>query len=87
MNAIEIARDLRAQAATLIEAADILDPPKPKRRNGRRKLNRTFSDEKVESMQRATTIHMGTAGRTSHPDDPDAKALAESLAYTTEEPK
>jgi len=35
----------------------------------------------------ATTLGLGTAGRTSHPSDPDAEAIRDDLVHTTEEPK
>ena len=40
-----------------------------------------------EGARRAgVTLELGTRGRTSHPSDPDAEAIAEALAHTTEEP-
>lgn len=90
--ALDIAKDLRAQAATLIEAANVLDPPKLKRRR-RTKLEITKAQQRgngrkrFDSPKEKLKLDLGTRGRTSHPTDPDAQALAESLVHTTEAPK
>ena len=41
----------------------------------------------IKPKSNATTLGLGTAGRTSHPSDPDAEAIRDDLVHTTEEPK
>jgi hypothetical protein len=94
VDAKKIAKDMRAEATRLMKAADILDPPvaaaKPRKRAKRSDAGkpRNTSTQAVPSQTRhkqSTTLPLGTAGRTSHPRDPDAEAIRDRLAYTTEE--
>jgi uncharacterized protein DUF4314 len=88
------AKRLRAEADRLIKAAAILDPDHRHRQKQAAKAREALAEKRAAEKAsgnggkspRPTVLPLGTAGRTSHPGDPDDSALRESLVHTTEEP-
>jgi septal ring factor EnvC (AmiA/AmiB activator) len=87
------AKRLEDQVKKLREAAAILDPP-PKRDRAA-KARAALAAKRAEAKTQTSPalpngeptspvkLDLGTAGRTSHPSDPDARALRERLVHTT----
>jgi hypothetical protein len=80
MDFVKTAKEMREAAAKLNAAADALDPPQRRKRAYKRRTTKAT----VQSSRQGNgaKLPLGTAGHTSHPADPDAAALRDSLVHT-----
>ena len=93
MDIKKMAADLRKQAALfeadaakLRRAADVLAPDRMAKareaKAAKAAERRTLGSGRQGNGSEPVTLPLGTAGRTSHPNDPDATAMRQSLVHS-----